>query len=322
MIQDERWVRRQVIDLWFQCSQEQIASHLGISLGKLNSIIQEYTKSHGRASKIRDIVISAKKNGVDINQIISNDRFVNAVKKFGSDKDKLELLLRSLGQIISQNDGEPTIAAPIIYQILEIAYKLHKSPAEVLKELESSSKKLRTTEDQIQASQTDLKNNHVTIEEIQTCKEFMNNLRKLGFSDLAETNNVLNNIRKQRGDAQQVLNLLSRYFSVKQVLSKLTDRVFENIGVLEELADKSYARGKSVDICTRIIKMGYTEQAITHVLKIIEDVMLEYNDGPNSGNLFLAQLREDLLLYGSLSAANIGLKYRNLQLSSRQMPAH
>jgi hypothetical protein len=68
--------------------------------------------------------------------------------------------------------------------------------------------------------------------------------------------------------------------------------------------------------------MGYTEQAITHVLKIIEDVMLEYNDGPNSGNLFLAQLREDLLLYGSLSAANIGLKYRNLQLSSRQMPAH
>jgi hypothetical protein len=79
MIHDENWTRKQVIDLWFECSQEQ--SILGISLGKVNSIIQEFTKSHEWASKVREVVISAKKNGVDINQIISNDRFVNAVKK-------------------------------------------------------------------------------------------------------------------------------------------------------------------------------------------------------------------------------------------------
>jgi hypothetical protein len=96
MINDENWTRKQVIDLWFDCSQEQIASILGISLGKVNSIIQEFTKSHEWASKVREVVISAKKNGVDINQIISNDRFVNAAKKYGSDNDKLELLLVSL----------------------------------------------------------------------------------------------------------------------------------------------------------------------------------------------------------------------------------
>ena len=128
------------------CWRSRVASTSGISLGKVNSIIQEYTKSHEWASKVREVVISAKKNGVDINQIISNDRFVNAVKKYGSDNDKLEFDMK-LGQIISQNDGDPGIAVPIIYQILEIAYKLHKSPNEILEELQSFTNKRRMLED-------------------------------------------------------------------------------------------------------------------------------------------------------------------------------
>jgi len=183
MIRDENWTRKQVIDLWFDCSQEQVASTLGISLGKVNSIIQEYTKSHEWAPKVRDLVLSAKKNDVDINQIISNDRFVNAAKKYGSDNDKLELLLVGLGQIISQNDGDPDIAVPIIYQILEIVYKLHKSPTEILEELQSFTNKRRVLEDQIRAIETELKNNSVTIGDIQTCKVFMDNLENYDVSD-------------------------------------------------------------------------------------------------------------------------------------------
>ena len=63
--------------------------------------------------------------------------------------------------------------------------------------------------------------------------------------------------------------------------------------------------------------MGYTQEAVTNVLKVIEDVMQEYENGPNG--LFLAQLREDLSVYGSLSASNIALEYQNRQLNSRYM---
>ena len=234
MIQDENWTRKQVIDLWFECSQEQVASTLGISLGKVNGIIQEFTKSHEWASKVRDVVYSAKKNGVDINQIISNDRFVNAVKKYGSDNDKLELLLVGLGQIISQNDGDPDIAVPIIYQILEIAYKLHKSPAEILEELQSFTNKRRMLEDQIRTIETELKNNGVTIGDIQTCKVFMDNLKNYEVSDMTQANNILNNIREQGGDVREVLKLLSSYFSVKRKLNKLRDQIFDNIRTLEK----------------------------------------------------------------------------------------
>ena len=224
MIQDENWTRKQVIDLWFECSQEQVASTLGISLGKVNGIIQEYTKSHEWASKVRDVVYSAKKNGVDINQIIANDRFVNAVKKYGSDNDKLELLLVGLSQIISQNDGDPDIAVPIIYQILEIAYKLHKSPAEILEELQSFTNKRRMLDDQIRTIETELKNNGVTIGDIQTCKVFMDNLKNYEVSDMTQANNILNNIREQGGDVHEILKLLSSYFSVKRKLNKFRDQ--------------------------------------------------------------------------------------------------
>jgi hypothetical protein len=317
MIQDENWTRKQVVDLWFDCSQEQIASTLGISLGKVNSIIQEYTKSHEWASKVREAVISAKKNGVDINQIISNDRFANAVKKYGSDNDKLELLLVGLGQIISQNDGDPHIAVPIIYEILEIAYKLHKSPNEILEELQSFTNKRGILEDQIRTIETELKNNSVTIGDIQTCKLFMDNLRNYEVSDMTQANNILNNIREQGGDVQQVIKLLSSYFSVKRVLSKLKEDVSDNFNILEKLAAESRVRRESVDTCTRIAKMGYTPEAVTNVLEVIEHVMREYGNGANG--LFLAQLSEDLSAYGDLSTCNISLKYQNRELNSRYM---
>ena len=61
--------------------------------------------------------------------------------------------------------------------------------------------------------------------------------------------------------------------------------------------------------------MGYTQESITNVLNVIEHVIREYENAPNG--LFFAQLREDLSVYGSLSASNIALKYQNRELNSR-----
>ncbi len=78
---------------------------------------------------------------------------------------------------------------------------------------------------------------------------------------------------------------------------------------------RSWVRRESVEISTRIAKRGYTQEAITNVLNVIEHVMREYENVPNG--LFFAQLREDLSVYGSLSACNIALKYQNRELNSR-----
>lgn len=90
-------------------------------------------------------------------------------------------------------------------------------------------------EDQIRTIETELKNNSVTMGDIQTCKVFMDNLENYEVSDMTQANNILNNIREQGGDVRKVLKLVSSYFSVKGELNKLTERFFDNIRMLESL---------------------------------------------------------------------------------------
>ena len=68
MVEDQSWMRRQIINLWFEFTQEEIAEKLGISVGKVNSVVQEYLSNNEWAEKARDIFMSAKKNNVEINQ--------------------------------------------------------------------------------------------------------------------------------------------------------------------------------------------------------------------------------------------------------------
>ena len=65
------------------------------------------------------MVISASKNGIDINRLISDLRYENAVKKFRSDQDKLKFLLKGLDQFFEKN-GYSEKAAELIYQIAKI----------------------------------------------------------------------------------------------------------------------------------------------------------------------------------------------------------
>ena len=82
--------------------------------------------------------------------------------------------------------------------------------------------------------ETELKNNGVTIGDIQTCKVFMDNLKNYEVSDMTQANNILNNIREQGGDVHEILKLLSSYFSVKRKLNKFRDQIFDNIRTLEK----------------------------------------------------------------------------------------
>ena len=107
MYSDIDWNRRQVINLWFEHSQEEIARIMGLSLGKVNSIIQQYCIKEEPVARVRDMVISASKNGIDLNQLNSNLRYENAVKKFGSDHDKFKVLLKCLDQIFEKNESNP-----------------------------------------------------------------------------------------------------------------------------------------------------------------------------------------------------------------------
>ena len=135
-------MRRQVINLWFDgYSQDEIAKKMGISVGKVNGLIQQFCIKEEPVARVREMVVSASKHGVDVNQLNSNLIYANALKKFWSDHDKFESLFKGLEHIFGNNESNPEKAAELIYQVAEIASKEQKSLPEIL---DSSEFKNRT----------------------------------------------------------------------------------------------------------------------------------------------------------------------------------
>ena len=153
MMIDDNWIRRQVINLWIDgYSQDEIAHKMGFSVGKVNGIIQQFCITEEPVARVRDMVVSASKNGIGINQLNSNLRYANALKKFGSDHDKFESLFKGLEHIFGKNESNPDKAAELIYQIAEIAYKEQKSLSEILDSFNSKIEQDRILEDKIKSN--------------------------------------------------------------------------------------------------------------------------------------------------------------------------
>lgn len=239
MVEDSNWIRRQVINSWFEIAQEKIAEKLNISVGKVNSIIQEYTKSNDWAEKARDMFISAKKNGVEINQLISNLRYENAVKKYASNRDKIELLLRGLDHLVEENSGDPTITASLIYQIIVLALKEHKYPRQILEELQSSSQQYREIKDKIQRQKLVLQKYNVTLDEIVKFNELRFNLERFGVTELNQINTLVNNIREQQDDPQRVMETLSGFSSLSEAVQGLQIQKEEGLAILARIEVES-----------------------------------------------------------------------------------
>ena len=113
---DDAWTKKQVCDLWLDgASQEHLSKKLGMSVGKINNIIQDLIGNDKQLVLMREISISAKKNDIDIPQIAANLRYENIIKRLGLDKNKLEACISALGSILSENEVTPEIFSSLFY---------------------------------------------------------------------------------------------------------------------------------------------------------------------------------------------------------------
>jgi uncharacterized protein YnzC (UPF0291/DUF896 family) len=323
MIRHQNWIRRQVINLWFLFTQEEIAQQLLISLGTVNNIVQEYIKSNDWAHKIRDMMMAAKKQGVNINQIFSNLRYENAVKKFASDGDKFEVLLRGLSYILNQNEADPAVAARNIYEVVELAYKQQKFPSEILYELKLNIEQNRVLQDSNTIAEERLNANDIRIEVIDKFIDVSNKLGVLGITELDQISNLLTNIKENQEQPERIVDYASRFISLSQELNWLYSRIEElqekekeELANLADIQIQSTLRKEAIDTYNKLAKKGYSEQAIADMLQVIHDVAQECK-GRASTSCFLAQLRSDLSMYGSTLVANVNLQFENNDLTFR-----
>jgi predicted transcriptional regulator len=119
MDQNKDWNKTQTLRMYLDgFSQEQIAIELDISEGNVSGYLQELRGHDDTLILQHEIAVVSKKSGISIQQLASQLAFSNAIKKMAFDRNKINLLLRTLNSVFVE-DGSflPDKVAIFILQI-------------------------------------------------------------------------------------------------------------------------------------------------------------------------------------------------------------
>lgn len=117
---NKTWLKSEVLRLWLSGdSQGAIANQLNISVGTVNSLVDEIMKSDDTIDLQRQIAIVAKKNEVKIKDIATNLRWKNLIKQSSLDDKKVEKLLDAMDALFNKYGIPLSAAANQFFSIIE-----------------------------------------------------------------------------------------------------------------------------------------------------------------------------------------------------------
>lgn len=162
------WLKNGVLRLWLSGdSQQAIANQLNISVGTVNSLVDEIMKSDDTIDLQRQIAIVSKKNGLNIKHIAPNLRWKNLIKQSSLDDKKVEKLLDALDALFNKYSIPPSAAANQFFSIIETMLRENKEPHKLEEEIKSKITELREIDSQIETSNKLLEESKATVEEEQ-----------------------------------------------------------------------------------------------------------------------------------------------------------
>ncbi|HVE36655.1 MAG TPA: hypothetical protein VNA18_00510 [Nitrososphaeraceae archaeon] len=316
------WLKNEVLRLWL-CgdSQESIASQLSISVGTVNSLVNEIMKSDDTIELQRQIAIVSKKTGVSINQIAANLRLKNLVKQSSLDDRKVEKFLDAMDAVCNKYSIPPTAAANLFFSIIEIMLRENKEPHKLEEEIKLKISELREIDNQIEKSNKSLEECKAEVEDEQRklkikqkdLDQFHQISQLLEVYQYPEFSEEYGNLTRAMIDFKNlgydpkiIVSTYEEFESLVKANEKLKEKLRESEKLLQHYrrkSDEEEARwkdyGNAFEIFTRLIKDGLHVEDIFMVGYIIN------NDFPQGQ---IKQLIEDIRTYGSISAAKEKLK--------------
>jgi restriction endonuclease S subunit len=165
---NKSWLKSEVLRLWLSGdSQEAIANQLKISVGTVNSLVNEIMKSDDTIDLQRQIAIVVKKDGVKIKHIAANLRWKNLIKQSSLDDRKIEKLLDVMDSLFNKYNISPPAAANQFYSIIVTMLRENKEPHKLEEELKSKISELREIDNQIETNNKLLEESKAAVEEEQ-----------------------------------------------------------------------------------------------------------------------------------------------------------
>jgi len=316
------WLKNEVLRFHLSGdSQETIASQLNISVGTVNSLLNEIMKSDDTIDLQRQIAIISKKNGVSIKQIATNMRFENLIKQSSLDDRKVEKLLHAMDALFNKYSVRPTTAANQFFSIIETMLRENKEPHKLEEEIKSKISELREIKSQIENSNKLLEETEARVEEEQKrlkikqkdLDQFHQISQLLGVYNYPEISTeygaitrALIDIKNLGHDPKNIVSKYEDFESLTKANEKLDKKLRESEKLLEQYrrkSDEEEARwkdyGNSFEVFTRLIKDGLKVEDIFMIAHIIN------NDFPQCE---IKQIIEDIRTYGNIATAKGKLK--------------
>jgi len=313
---NKSWIKSEVLRLWLSGdSQEAIANQLKISVGTVNSLVNEIMKSDDTIDLQRQIAIVVKKDGVKIKHIAANLRWKNLIKQSSLDNRKIEKFLDVMDSLFNKYNISPPAAANQFYSIIETMLRENKEPHKLEEELKSKISELREIDNQIETNKKLLEESKAAVEEQKILKikqkdldQFRQMSQLLEMSEYPEISTkystvarVLIDIKKMGYDPKIIVSKYEEFESLAKANQNLEEKNLEAERMLRHYKnklDEEEARwkdhGNSFGIFTRLLKAGLKVEDIFMVVNVLK------NDYPRSG---IEQLIEDIHTYGNIAAA-------------------
>lgn len=319
---NKTWLKNEVIRGFLSGdSHEAIASQLNISVGTVNSIVNEVMQSDDTIDLQRQIAIMSKKNGVNIKQIAVNFRFKNQIKQSSLDDRKIEKFLDAMDIFCNKYSIPPSAAASLLFSILEIMLRENIEPHKLEEEIKSKINELRKLNAQIESTRELLKETRATVEQKQ--KELKIKDKDLdGFCQISELLEIYDypeisteygavaramiDIKKLGYDPKMIVSKYEKFESLTKANEKLeakSQELEEGLRLYTSKSDEEKLRwkdhGNAIEILSRLIRDGLKDEDIFMVAHVLK------NDFPQSE---IKQLIEDIHTYGNIAAAKLKLK--------------
>jgi len=126
---NNQWIKAETVKFFLLgYTQDNISKQLKISIGSVNTILDEALKHDKTLHLQRQIALLANRNTTTIKQIAANLRWKNAIKLRGLDDKSVEKILDLMETIINKNNIPPTTAANLLYSSIDILMKSQLDP--------------------------------------------------------------------------------------------------------------------------------------------------------------------------------------------------
>jgi uncharacterized protein YajQ (UPF0234 family) len=325
---NNEWTKAETVKLFlFGFTQDKISKELKISIGSVNTILNEALSNDKTLKLQRQIAIQVNKNKTTVKQIAANLRWKNAIKLIGLDDKKVEKILDLMETILNKNNIPPATAADLLYSSIDLIMKNQLDPDRLEEEIKAKKNQLESVKEEIRLenakleklrvkSEAQLEKSRLTSKTLDMLNNLspVLNLYDLDVVDLLQLPRIIEGFKRLGWDTTTIIDKYKKEEDLELGIKKQGTKMKKHEAVLEDLYRKRmeeerkwgiYSNG--IQVFNKLVKSGLKPEDIFNA-----SYVLKSNYTPET----ISQLLEDIDKYGSIAAATVKLERVNMDANA------